>query len=409
MISSSNPGPLKQQQIFSNGKVKPPVVTRHVTDEPDSIVAVVPDLATRRDWLDLMNQRIAHAQQYCQQHTHYASGQHGVFFLYEAKQIAYCFVPKNGCTFWKGIMRFLNKDFPPENRNISTPFDLSRHFIHFGQFETTPKITLNQRGAAKLHKMVNSFMFTRDPYSRLWSLYLDKLVLPDFWSMGRMIIRLERHHPTQLSLQCGHDVSFPEFIRFVVKEPYSNGHFAPIHTMCDPCKTHFKFIGKVETFVQDAKHIMNETGIISDVGMTVSSDTAIHEMKLISQNLLNKKFGTLCHNKTLICKRLWNVFQKNGYIGFEIDFPSDLSNIKDSEKLEKAFIARVIETYQNGASFHDDWKKQRRESLVYAYRTVSIKTLKAIQATYKRDFDMFGYDIEPVDIYETITDDKTGV
>ena len=44
-----------------------------------------------------------------------------------------------------------------------------------------------------------------------------------------------------------------------------------------------------------------------------------------------------------------------------------------------------------------------------AYRTVSIKTLKAMQATYKRDFDMFDYDIEAADIYETIPDEKTSV
>ena len=333
-----------QHIVYSNRNINV-LAPIHSTNDQNSNEVMLPEISARADWLHSMNQRITHVHQYCRKHLDSARGQNGKFFLYEPNKVACCLVAKDGCTFWKGVMRFLNKDFPPGHINISTPFDLPRHFIHNGQFKTTPRITHNQEGAAKLHKMVNSFMFTRDPYSRLWSGYLDKLFLPKFWSMGKTIVRSERQQPTKLSLQCGHDVSFPEFIRYVVKQPNSNVHFAPIHTMCDPCQTHFKFKGKVETFVRDAKHIMNETGIISDVGMTVSSDTAINEMKYISENLLNKKYGTLCHNKALICRRLWNVFQNNGYIGFEIDFPSDLSNITDFEKLGKAFIARVIETY----------------------------------------------------------------
>ena len=410
VISPAYHGPETQHIAYTKRKIHT-LATQIVTDGQDSHDAVLPYLHARSDWLDLMKQRTANVQQYCRNHPNYASGKHGGFFLYEPNQVAYCFVPKNGCTFWKGIMRFLNKDFPPGKRNLSTYFDLSRHFIHFGQFKTTPRIKLDQEGAAKLQKMVNTFMFARDPYSRLWSTYLDKFFLPDFWKyIGQKIVRLERQQPTKLSLKCGHDVTFPEFVRYVVKRPNSDVHFAPIHTICDPCQTNFKFIGKLETFVVDAKHIINETGIISDVGLNVFSDTAIQEIKLISEDYLNlKKIDSFCDNKTLICKRLWNVFQLNGYIGFEIDFPSDLSNIKDSEKLEKAFIARAIETYLNGVAFREKWNKQRRESLVNAYRTVSSKTLKAVQARYKRDFEMFGYDIEPFDIYNTIVENRTDI
>ena len=86
-----------------------------------------------------------------------------------------------------------NKDFPPGNRNVSRPSDLSRHFIHFGKFETTPRLNLGQKGELLLQKMVNSFMIARDPYSRLWSAYLDKIFLPDFWLyLGRDIVRVER-------------------------------------------------------------------------------------------------------------------------------------------------------------------------------------------------------------------------
>ena len=389
-------GPLQQRQNNSNTLT----THRHVRDDN----AALPNLRTRGDWLDSMNQRVAHVQKYCQQHQESASGQRrGVFYLYEPAKVAYCEVPKNGCTFWKRIIRFLNRDFPPGKTNISKPSDLSRQFIHFGKFKTTPRLNLDQKGVVILQTMVNSFMTARDPYSRLWSAYLDKIFLPDFWKMGQNIVRVERPEPKNLSLKCGHDVTFPEFIHYVVQRPNIDFHFAPIVTICDPCVTNFKFIGKQETFVQDAKHIINETGMISGVRMNVFNDAISHEMKSLSENYLNlNKINILCNNRTLICQKLWNVFQMNGYIGFEIDFPSDLYNITNSKKLEKAFIAKAIETYRNGIVFRDKWIKQRRESLVNAYTAVSNKTLKDFQAKYKQDFEIFDYDKEPADIYESM-------
>ena len=367
-----------------------------------------PNIGTRDDWLDQMNQRLTHVQHYCENHRVSVSGQRrGEFYLYEPARVAYCSVPKNGCTFWKRVIRFLNKDFPPGNVDIFKPSDMSRHFVHFGPFKTTRRTKYYQKGVSILQKMVNSFMFARDPYSRLWSAYLDKIVLPDFWKMGQNIIRAERSQANNLSLKCGHDVSFPEFIHYVVQRPNIDFHFAPVHTTCDPCQLNFKFIGKQETFVQDAKHIINETGMISGVGMEIFNETAIDEMKSLSEDYLNLgsyKLRGVCNNKTLICQRLWKVFQINGYIGFEIDFPSELYDITDSKKLEKEFIAKAIETYRNGASFRDKLKRQRRESLVNAFRSLSNETLNDFKAMYKTDFEMFNYDEEPADIYKSFID-----
>ena len=77
--------------------------------------------------------------------------------------------------------------------------------------------------------------------------------------------------------------------------------------------------------------------------MNIFNDAISHEMKSLSEDYLNlNKITILCNNKALICQKLWNVFHMNGYIGFETDFPSDLYNITNSKKLEKAFIAKAI-------------------------------------------------------------------
>ena len=54
-------------------------------------------------------------------------------------------------------------------------------------------------------------MFTREPYSKLLSGYIDKLFAPNpyFWNViGRFIIQKFRKYPSLRSLECGHDVTF---------------------------------------------------------------------------------------------------------------------------------------------------------------------------------------------------------
>ena len=204
--------------------------------------------------MQTINGRNAQAQQFCLKYPESINGHRkGNFYLYEQNHVAYCEVPKNGCTFWKRILRFLNKDFPPGSKNISKPSDIPRRFTHLGGFKTTPTFKLGQRDEVKLQKMTNSFIVARDPYSRLWSAYLDKIFLPDFWNVGQYVVLAERREPKTLSLKCGYDVTFPEFIRFSVRRHSVDSHFAPINTICNPCRTKFKFIGKQETFVSDAK------------------------------------------------------------------------------------------------------------------------------------------------------------
>ena len=206
---------------MNNSATQLTTVARNANDDAQ------PTITERDNWLEIINQRNAHAKDYCLKHNESARGQRmGPFYLYEPFRVAYCEVPKIGCTFWKRFVRFLNKDFPSSgNTNIAKPSDLSRHFTHLGGFITTPRVKLGSRSESKLQYMDNSFMFTRDPYSRLWSAYLDKLFLPDFWKyIGIKIIRDERQKPNALSLKCGYDVTIPELVRYLVRHPAFEWH-----------------------------------------------------------------------------------------------------------------------------------------------------------------------------------------
>ena len=44
------------------------------------------------------------------------------------------------------------------------------------------------------------FLVTRDPFARLWSAYVDKFLLPDFWGhFGLSVVRRFRKAPTELA------------------------------------------------------------------------------------------------------------------------------------------------------------------------------------------------------------------
>ena len=101
------------------------------------------------------------------------------------------------------------------------------------------------------------FMFVREPYSRLWSAYVDKFLLPDYWNVDGVRITRRRPGVSREAAKCGHDVTFAEFVDYVTSVPASklNDHYGPYHLLCSPCLFLPHVIGKMETFDQDAKYV----------------------------------------------------------------------------------------------------------------------------------------------------------
>ena len=80
----------------------------------------------------------------------------------------------------------------------------------------------------------------RDPYSRLFSAFVDKLWSPSlrFWrALGKGLVKAMRRNATVTSLDCGHDVTFPEFVRYFIdgqtKNTSINVHIVPTHKICE--------------------------------------------------------------------------------------------------------------------------------------------------------------------------------
>lgn len=121
------------------------------------------------------------------------------------------------------------------------------------------------------------FLFVRHPLERLVSAYQDKLVRNNTTyhnNVGKGIIRKYRKKPSPLSLQMGHDVTFPEFVSYIIdewkdaKKPLDT-HWRPVVNLCLPCVMRFDFIGKLETLNQDVDFLLwklNESDLSGLVG-----------------------------------------------------------------------------------------------------------------------------------------------
>ncbi|XP_059140526.1 carbohydrate sulfotransferase 12-like [Physella acuta] len=95
------------------------------------------------------------------------------------KNMVYCHVAKAGCTTWGRIFSFISRADEMRRLNITSPFEIQRRKVHYG-----PLLPIGNKNwdnlKPELPTTAKKFMFTRDPYARLWSVYLDKFYLPDF-------------------------------------------------------------------------------------------------------------------------------------------------------------------------------------------------------------------------------------
>ena len=108
-----------------------------------------------------------------------------------------------------------------------------------------------------------SFVFVRNPYTRLVSAYKSKLNPGGTYYhelYGKQIVQDFRPNASSDSLRLGNDVMFPEFIAYVVRL-YNNKigmgeHWKPQYKLCHPCLIPYNFIGKFENIREDIKYVI---------------------------------------------------------------------------------------------------------------------------------------------------------
>ena len=80
--------------------------------------------------------------------------------------------------------------------------------------------------------------------------------------IGKDIIRQYRTNASESSLANGNDVTFPEFVRYILDRWVSRReldvHWRPMVDLCLPCNINYKIIGHFETLEDDIDLIMQK-------------------------------------------------------------------------------------------------------------------------------------------------------
>ena len=336
--------------------------------------------------------RIQHLHRACKDETvfknaMYKKSGNGLYYYSSKYEFNYCKVPKAGCSFWMQIFAILRK-----GSNASEEvFSLARSSVHGARGEA--------RFKSKAKITSRTVLASRDPYSRLFSAFIDKLFLPISYPISLEIAQRQR----KTKLSCANDVTFEEYLKDTVeiarnRQGGIHTHWAPIVTICNPCNVNAFALVKQETFSADVEYVLKEVGVADDEYNVIYE--ALHNRRIDDTiaSLVKEVTGKnveRCMDRIEVARRIWKAFQIQGYIKDGITFPTQTINKNENAK-NSSFLSKVIlETIRQNPMSKNDAKLQRRRALVKAFDGLSKDILDQLKEVYKQDFILFDYSPEP--------------
>ncbi|XP_071088821.1 carbohydrate sulfotransferase 8-like [Haliotis cracherodii] len=162
-----------------------------------------------------------------------------------------CTIEKSGSTFWRHVDNAYKNNADGSKRT-----------------RTNNDITIGT--GSQMRKSSTMIAFVRNPYTRLFSGYVDKMycINPFYWKkVGKPALMVVRGNTSRTgSLRCGHDLSFAEFVNyFIYQHDHKQNidpHFMPISEHCKFCETEYTYIGKLETFRDDMVFVSDTMGML---------------------------------------------------------------------------------------------------------------------------------------------------
>ncbi|XP_061418773.1 carbohydrate sulfotransferase 11 [Lethenteron reissneri] len=182
-------------------------------------------------------------------------------------RLLYCYVPKVACTNWKRVLLVLTG----QSGGTRDPLGIPAARAHV-QGTLRSLAEFPPREARRRLASYVKFMFSREPFERLVSAYRNKFTQAYNTAFhrryGTRIVRRYRANATAEALEGGDDVSFGEFVRYLLDprtEPF-NEHWELASSLCSPCRVRYDVIGRYETLERDAAFVLRSAGADRLVG-----------------------------------------------------------------------------------------------------------------------------------------------
>ncbi|XP_033752581.1 carbohydrate sulfotransferase 11-like isoform X2 [Pecten maximus] len=313
--------------------------------------------------------------------------------IYDDKvNLLFCDLPKVGSTFLKQVLHILYG-----HRHENDPFSIKGNDAHTIPFKTFQKIPYDQ--ALVILMRSTKFMFVRHPYTRMLSGYVDKIFTNNyiFWEKtGKIILKHHRPNASTKSKECGHDSTFPEFIKHVISSETSGNfrdpHWYPMYDACRPCNIQYDVIGKIESFKEDLEKFLKSQHL--DEIVDISKMNKGNENEAISLTV-DRAYDVVlqrpkCISLPQALERAWKVLQIRGVLSQLADFPYDM--MKKNPNIKKSsFLDVIVKEIERFPLTKSDKELSRKQAIVKAFESVPSRDLERFNSIFHPDFSIFGY------------------
>ncbi|KAK7495725.1 hypothetical protein BaRGS_00012945, partial [Batillaria attramentaria] len=295
--------------------------------------------------------------------------------LYHNVSAKYCPIAKTSSWTWRGVLGSVREALREQGR----PY-------------------LMGEGAKEI-----LYTFTREPYSRLLSGYVDKLFNPNtvYCSIyGKFMVAHFRKNATENSIRCGHDVTFPEFVKYFIHvqkqhtSSYRDTHFIPTHDHCDFCNIPYKYIAHQSTFLEDTNYILQVINSTYRYKKNYDAE-AIDDYSTLYLKRLRPRV-VKCMTLDEAARRLWKSFKMRGILSKNQPFPFTLEQTQDLMYYE--FTRAAMDAYAKSEP-KSVRSKQREEAMREAFASVPLEDRLELKKLLHLDFEFFGFDPEPDTVF----------
>lgn len=288
-----------------------------------------------------------------------------------------------------------------KNVDAKSMYKLSRNDIHDDRVDRMRKII----SLADLNTYTVLIM-ARNPYSRLYSGYIDKVFILNTLNLCKDILSksLKKNEQKDKTRSCKFDISFEEFLEYYFDKGGTSeqGHYGPIITEDigrKICSLKRITIVKQESFTEDIKYALDSVNVKGNDYDTISgimnSKNTESTIRGIVKTVYSKFTSFIQRNSCLtwkdIATKLWKSFQIQGYIHEHSEFPNAKFTSRELYKKSNYLVNVIMKEVNTNPLTHLQKIEQRNKALLSAYSGVNKKYFLEIQKRYAMDFDMFQY------------------